>query len=70
MSDRLPNCTIISKESIVSRYDLEEIVQKWAKEDLTQEQVIGQLLLHVKHLDERLTQTEKELASFRAEETE
>lgn len=49
----------------MSRYDLEEIVQKWAKEDLTQEQVIGQLLLHVKHLDERLTKTEKELESVK-----
>lgn len=44
----------------MSRYDLDEIVQKWAKEDLTQEQVIGQLLLHLKHLDERLTKVEKE----------
>lgn len=43
----------------MSRYALEEVVQKWAKEDLTVEQAIGQLFLHVENVIERLTFLEK-----------
>ena len=43
----------------MSRYALEEVVQKWAKEELTVEQAIGQLFLHIENVIERLNFLEK-----------
>ncbi|MEM7127088.1 MAG: hypothetical protein AAF702_12225 [Chloroflexota bacterium] len=44
----------------MSRYDLDEVVQRWAREELTAEQAIGQILLHLEDLRKRMEQLEKE----------
>ena len=43
----------------MSRYDLDEIVQRWAREELTAEQAIGQILLHLEDLLKRMNSVEK-----------
>jgi hypothetical protein len=37
----------------VSHYSIEELIARWRKEELTVEQVIGQILLQLKELDRR-----------------
>lgn len=46
----------------MSRYDLAEIVQRWAREELTAEQAIGQILLHLDDLLRRMTEVEQRIA--------
>ncbi len=43
----------------MSKYELEEIVRMWALEQITHEQVSGQILLHLRSLNERLEQLER-----------
>ena len=37
----------------MSHYSIEELIARWRKEELTVEQVIGQILLQLKELDRR-----------------
>ena len=39
-------------------YDLEDVIRAWGREDLTIEQVIGQILLLLQELEERLCNAE------------
>jgi hypothetical protein len=44
----------LRKESTVSNYTIEELIARWKHEELTIEQVIGQILLLLKEQDRRL----------------
>lgn len=43
----------------MNRYEIEQLIKLWALEQLTAEQAIGQLLLHVKELTEQLSRLEQ-----------
>ncbi|MCP4537568.1 MAG: hypothetical protein GY832_10510 [Chloroflexi bacterium] len=42
-------------------YGLEDVIRAWGREDLTVEQVIGQILLLLQEFEERLRSTERRL---------
>jgi len=44
---------------------LESVIQAWAREDMTIEQAIGQILLLLQELDERLGRVEQRLEQYR-----
>jgi len=44
----------IRQEDIVSHYTIDELIARWKKEELTVEQVIGQMLLMLKEQERRL----------------
>ena len=44
----------IQREPKVSNYTIEELIARWKREELTIEQVIGQILLLLKEQDRRL----------------
>lgn len=43
----------------MKRYEIEQLIKLWAQEQLTVDQAIGQLLLHIKALTEQLAQLEQ-----------
>jgi hypothetical protein len=43
----------------MSRYDLEQLIKLWAQEQTTPEQAIGQILLHLRDLVERIGKLER-----------
>jgi hypothetical protein len=43
----------------MNRYDIEHLIKLWAQEELTPEQAVGQLLLHIKSLSERVNKLEQ-----------
>lgn len=43
----------------MSRYTLPELLKMWERADLSNEQAIGQLLLHLQALSERVGQLER-----------
>ncbi len=43
----------------MAAYSLEALLQRWALHQLTSEQAIGQILLILQHVEERLLQLEK-----------
>ena len=43
----------------MSRYNLQELVSLWARDRLTTEQAIGQVLLHIEYLSKRVSEVEK-----------
>ena len=47
MINALSDSAVLDKENTVSHYTIEELIARWKKEDLSVEQVIGQLLLLV-----------------------
>lgn len=49
----------------MSHYEIEEIITRWAKSELTAEQAVGQILLHLQSLSRRLGQVEKRLTRQR-----
>jgi len=49
----------------MSHYEIEEIITRWAKSELTAEQAVGQILLHMQALSRRLGQVEKRLTRQR-----
>jgi hypothetical protein len=53
------------KEQIMSAYELETIVAKWEKGAITTEQTVGQILLHIQGLSQRIGNVEKHLARQR-----
>ena len=44
-----------------SRYTLKELISMWARERISQEQVIGQMLLQLEHLSQRLEAVERQV---------
>lgn len=42
----------------MSAYQLQVLIQKWQREELTAEQMIGQLLLHLQRLSQRVGRLE------------
>ena len=46
-------------------YGLEEVIHRWARGDLTVEQIIGQILLLLQAIEERLREVERKLSSPR-----
>lgn len=44
----------------MSNYTLDELVERWKHEDLTPEQMIGQLLLLLRRIEERIHELERE----------
>ncbi len=55
------SCTLALPEDTVGTYTLEHIIQKWGKGELTEAQVIGQLLLVVQEVKKQLTEIESKL---------
>jgi hypothetical protein len=53
--------TTNKKEQVVSHYTLEELVARWRREELTVEQMIGQLLLVQLAQQRRLRELERRL---------
>jgi hypothetical protein len=46
-------------------YGLEGVIQAWARGQLTTEQAIGQILLLLQELDERIRSAERRLERYR-----
>lgn len=44
-----------------SRYTLKELISLWARERISQEQAIGQILLQLEHVSHRLAAVEKKM---------
>ena len=44
----------------MSTYELPELLKRWKQEQLTIEQLLGQLLQHLVALEQRVSQVEKE----------
>ena len=44
-----------------SRYTLKELISMWARERISPEQAIGQILLHLEHLSQRLERVERQV---------
>ncbi|MBI3959631.1 MAG: hypothetical protein HY328_12550 [Chloroflexi bacterium] len=53
----------------MSQYNLQQFVKLWAQERLTTEQAIGQILLHLQELAERLKALEQRMRSSTAAES-
>ena len=51
----------------MSSYTLDELIKKWAKEELTPEQTIGQVLLQMQTLSTRIGNLEKRSEQNRKE---
>jgi hypothetical protein len=51
----------------VGSYQIEEVVERWGKGELSSEQAIGQTLLHVQSLTERVGLLEQRLEAWRLE---
>jgi len=49
----------------MSAYDLQELIKKWEREKLTPEQAIGQMLLQLKEMTERVGALETSLQHLR-----
>ena len=49
----------------MAAYQLEELIQMWAADKITQEQAIGQILLQVQSLSERIGKLERRLEEER-----
>ena len=47
----------------MNRYDISQIIKMWERMEITVDQAIGQLLLHVQHLSQKLTTMERTLES-------
>lgn len=45
----------------MSQYNLQQFVKLWAQERLTVEQAVGQLLLHIRELSERVARVEQQM---------
>ena len=45
----------------MSQYNLQQFIKLWAQERLTVEQAVGQLLLHIQELSERVGKLEKRI---------
>ena len=43
----------------MSRYDVQKLISMWARERLTPEQAMGQILLHIEDLSKRVGEVEK-----------
>lgn len=43
----------------MSKYDLEQLIKMWAQEQLTEEQAVGQILLQLRDLLERIRKLER-----------
>ncbi len=48
-------------EMKTSRYTLKELISLWARERISQEQAIGQILLQLEHVSHRLEAVEKQV---------
>ena len=44
----------------MSNYTIDELIARWKKEDMTDEQMIGQILLLLKEIDRRLKELRRE----------
>jgi hypothetical protein len=45
----------------MSQYNLQQFIKLWAQEKLTTEQAIGQILLQIQELTERVKQVEQQV---------
>ena len=56
--------TVVASEAkgekmTMSRYDVQQLISMWARERLTLEQAMGQILLHIDDLSRRVSEVEK-----------
>lgn len=54
----------------MSNYTIDELIARWKREDLTVEQVIGQMLLLLKEQERRIKDAAKEAAQLAAGSSE
>ncbi len=54
----------------MSRYQPRELVSKWAQETLTLDQAVGQILLYMQELLERVEALERQVRELQAGERE
>jgi len=47
----------------MSQYNLQQFIKMWAQEKITTEQAIGQILLQIQELSERVKQVEQQVRS-------
>lgn len=47
----------------MNTYDISQIIKMWEHMEITVDQAIGQLLLHVQHLSQKLATVERALES-------
>ena len=52
----------LGKEKNMSTYTLAQLLTKWAKEELTAEQMIGHIVQHLIRQEEEITQLQKQIA--------
>ena len=53
--------THLHKEYTVNHYPLEELIERWRREELTAEQMIGQMILLLRGHDQRIRELERRL---------
>jgi hypothetical protein len=49
----------------MSAYDLQQLMRKWGREELTVEQMIGQIMQHLQELSDRIGSVEKQQETLR-----
>ena len=54
----------------MSQYDLTNLIKRWAQESVTVEQTIGQILLHLEEVLERIKKLEQGINGRQAPETD
>ncbi len=59
------HANVLKGGKVMGTYGLEDVILAWGKEDLTIEQVIGQILLLLQELEERLRSAERRLEQQR-----
>jgi hypothetical protein len=58
------------KKAMMGTYGLQDVISRWEREELTTEQAIGQILLLLKELSERLGDLERRFYDSRRERRE
>jgi hypothetical protein len=58
------------KEAMMDTYGLQGVISRWEREELTTEQAIGQILLLLKELNERLGDLERRFYDSRRDRRE
>src|SRR6266487_4534066 len=68
---RLKACPLLAhREDTMSHYALDELIAKWGSEQMTAEQMIGQMLQHLRAQEKRLRELERGLTLVQDEEPE
>jgi hypothetical protein len=64
------SASAVQKEHMMSHYTVEELIARWRKEDLTVEQMIGQILQVLRVHEQRLREVTRGAGPPHADETQ